>query len=604
VKARKWPDWRHAGFLAAVVDIDRLRRTVFGILLVVSALGALFIALGSESCFYPPEHAAPVQAAAAVWVALHLPLYLLARSGRPLTAYTIYVYMAFGVLSLFFQTARVDWFIQLNMEIAQVYCLLFVGMILLPFERFLGFSSSVCGVIAGWAIVMHDRFVPPNGAPATAAVLINVSGMWALSIVGAGLLSLFYERMVAARDELAGLNARLNEEVSAQATMITGQRERMFQSQKLEAIGHLAGGVAHDFNNKLTVIAGYGDLLLNRLGEDATARRWIEAIRSSTGDAARLTRQLLSFGRREMIRPRVVSLNTAIAERTEMLSHLLGEHTSLRTDLASGLRNCVIDLSQLEQVLVNLVMNARDAMPGGGRVEIATRETVFSDGDPRLPPDVPAGRYVTLTVRDSGDGMSRSTLSHLFEPFFTTKERGEGTGLGLATVYGVVKRHGGHIEVESALGAGAVFSIHFPATESRTAAAEPRGAAAVPLHRGGGTVLVVEDEARLRNLISEALTEAGYTVRSAGSPAEAGRAAQEGGTPIDLLISDVVMPGGGGRQAVDEVTRFAPGIKVLYVSGYADDVVAHQGVLDEREHFLQKPFSPSALLRKVQEILA
>ena len=366
--------------------------------------------------------------------------------------------------------------------------------------------------------------------------------------------------------------------------------EQLRHSQKMEAIGRLAGGVAHDFNNLLTVILGYGSLLLEQTPANDARYEPIRMIRTTAERAAALTRQLLAFSRKQLLMPVVLDLNTVITELAPMLRRLIGEDIRLVTDLADGLGAIKADRNQLEQILVNLVVNARDAMPTGGQLTIATRNE-----------DAAAPRVV-LTVRDTGHGMDEYTRAHLFEPFFTTKEVGKGTGLGLATVYGIVQQSGGEISVDSAPGAGATFCIALPRVESAEAAATI--APALPAQvQGRETVLVVEDEEMLRNLARIVLRKNGYTVLEAAHGADALSICQSHPGPIDLLMTDVVMPVLGGRELADRVALLRPDVKVLFVSGYTDDAIVRNGVMAESVQFLHKPFTPATLLSKVREVL-
>jgi PAS domain S-box-containing protein len=366
--------------------------------------------------------------------------------------------------------------------------------------------------------------------------------------------------------------------------------EQLRQSQKMEAVGRLAGGVAHDFNNLLTVILGYGSLLLERTPGNDTRYEPIRMIRTTAERAASLTRQLLAFSRKQLLMPVVLDLNTVVTELAPMLRRLIGEDIRLVTDLTEGLGAIKADRNQLEQILVNLVVNARDAMPTGGQLTIATHNE--DTEQPR----------VVLTVRDTGHGMDEQTRAHLFEPFFTTKEVGKGTGLGLATVYGIVQQSGGEITVDSAPGAGATFRIALPRVESVQAAASIPPLTPEQVH-GRETVLLVEDEEMLRNLARIVLRKNGYTVLEAAHGAEALSICQSHPASIDLLMTDVVMPILGGRELADRVAQLRPDVKVLFVSGYTDDAVVRNGVMAESVQFLHKPFTPATLLSKVREVL-
>jgi PAS domain S-box-containing protein len=375
------------------------------------------------------------------------------------------------------------------------------------------------------------------------------------------------------------------------------------QAQKVEAIGRLAGGIAHDFNNLLTAILGSTELLLEMLPADHPGREEGQETRKAALRAADLTRQLLAFSRQQVLAPKVLVLNEVVVEMDRLLRRLLGEDVDLRIVLAKDLDPVRADPGQLEQVIVNLAVNARDAMPKGGQLTIETANVVLDAAYTAAHAVVPAGRYVVLMVSDSGTGMDAETQARIFEPFFTTKERGKGTGLGLATVYGIVKQSGGYIWVYSELAHGTTFKVYLP----RVAApieplAAPVAAAAASL-RGTETILVVEDQDEVRNLVRRMLQGRGYTVLVAASGQEALPMAEAGSGTIDILVTDVVMPGIGGRELALLLAPSHPTMKVLYLSGYTDESIVHRGLLSPGLAFLQKPFSSDVLARKVREVL-
>ena len=375
------------------------------------------------------------------------------------------------------------------------------------------------------------------------------------------------------------------------------------QVQKMEAVGQLAGGVAHDFNNLLTVITGRTELLLLRLAADDPHRRDVELVRKTADRAASLTQQLLAFSRKQMLQPRVLDLNGVVAGMAQMLKPLIGETIELVTSLDPILGRVKADPAQIEQIVMNLAVNARDAMPQGGRLTIATTNVELDNAFVETHPGASAGPHAMLSVRDTGIGMSSEVQAHLFEPFFTTKGVGKGTGLGLATVYGIVKQHGGYIRIESAAGAGTTVRIYLARVAAVPDVAVAPSADA-PAVVGSGTVLVVEDESELRDLATEILGLAGYSVLSAGSPGEALEIARRHAGPIHLLLTDVVMPAMSGRDLADRLVQSRPGLKILYMSGYTDDAIVHHGVLDAGTVLLQKPFTPDRLTRIVGDFLA
>jgi PAS domain S-box-containing protein len=372
------------------------------------------------------------------------------------------------------------------------------------------------------------------------------------------------------------------------------------QAQKMEAVGRLAGGVAHDFNNLLTIINGYGDLLMGAIPPTHPQRSALVAIREAGERAAGLTAQLLAFSRKSIIEPRVVDLNDIVAQSERLLRRLIGEDVLLATALAAGLYRVKADAGQLEQVVLNLAVNARDAMPRGGRLTIETMNAEVIPGMAAYP-DLKPGRYVQLAVTDNGTGMTDPVKTRLFEPFFTTKEVGKGTGLGLSLVHGVVKQSGGHISVYSEVGVGTSFKILLPGVFD----GPPRPLSSVVkiAPTGSETVLLVEDEEQVRRLARLALEMQGYTILEASSGAEAVRVSDQHRGTIHILVTDVVMPGMGGREVSESLRLRRPGLKVLFASGYTDDAVVRHGIVQATDAFLQKPFTPLGLARKVREVL-
>jgi two-component system cell cycle sensor histidine kinase/response regulator CckA len=377
--------------------------------------------------------------------------------------------------------------------------------------------------------------------------------------------------------------------------------EQYRQSQKMEAVGRLAGGVAHDFNNLIAVICGYGELLLARMPPDDPKGGPLREIVKAGEKAARLTRQLLAFSRRQVLQPKHIDLSETVVDFERMLRRLIGEDVEVAVVGSATPCRVLADPGQVEQIILNLAVNARDAMPEGGRLTIETSLVELDADYARQHFSVPPGRYVLLAVSDTGCGMDTATRARIFEPFFTTKEAGEGTGLGLATVYGIVKQSGGDIWVYSEPDKGATFKIYLP--EAAEAPAEARPSEPPPTVHGVETVLLVEDELAVRRLVRIALEERGYTVLEAEDPDDAVRIAGEHPGEIHLLLTDVVMPGLGGRQVAEQITAVRPQTRVLYMSGYTSDTVVRRGVLTSSAAFLQKPFSPTDLLRKVREVL-
>ncbi|HEY3282674.1 MAG TPA: PAS domain S-box protein [Armatimonadota bacterium] len=386
---------------------------------------------------------------------------------------------------------------------------------------------------------------------------------------------------------------------------VTEQRrleEQLRQSQKMEAIGQLAGGVAHDFNNLLTAIQGYTEMGLTLAQSNAALSRYLHEVLRATERATSLTAQLLAFSRRQVLEPRVLDLNEVLTDSAGMFRRLIGEHIGVVVVRQPGLEKVRVDPGQVTQVLLNLVVNARDAMPEGGTLTLETRDVYLDEGYARTHTEVEPGRYVCLSVSDTGTGMDQATLPRIFEPFFTTKGQGKGTGLGLSTVYGVVKQSGGSVWVYSEVGKGTTVKVYLPAHGNERNEEDSDAQSAQP-PRGLERVLVVEDDEAVRSLVYSLLTGQGYDVVTCKDGQEASQLFKDGDSRFSLLLTDVVMPGMSGRKLAKELQSRKPELKVLFVSGYTDNAIVHHGVLDEGAAFLQKPFNLQGLARKVREVL-
>jgi two-component system cell cycle sensor histidine kinase/response regulator CckA len=451
-------------------------------------------------------------------------------------------------------------------------------------------DSTLFAPEAAKAVYEHDRQVIEGGALQTFEERLTAAGVTRNFQATKGVYR-------DAQGQVIGLIG-----VSRDVTELRRLEEQLRQAQKMEAVGRLAGGIAHDFNNLLTVINGYGELMFNRLGNADPNRELLAEILKSSERATHLTRQLLAFSRKQMLQPRVVNLNALLNDLRKLMAPLIGEDIELTFVPARELDLVKIDPGQFEQAIINLIVNARDAMPDGGQLIIETRNIELGEDDALHPRDVRPGGYVLVAVTDSGLGIDPATKARIFEPFFTTKGPGKGTGLGLAMVYGFVKQSGGHIEVYSEAGHGTAFKVYLPRAEQTTAATRSAAAhAEVP--KGQETVLLVEDEAGVRHLSKFVLEANGYTVLEAGHGQEALAIAERHAGAIHLLVTDVVMPGMSGRQLANSLCQARPGTRVLFMSGYTDEAVLRHGVMDGSPAFLQKPFSPIGLARKVREVL-
>jgi signal transduction histidine kinase/HAMP domain-containing protein len=406
---------------------------------------------------------------------------------------------------------------------------------------------------------------------------------------------------VASQLAIALRQARLIEKVQASYEELKQTQAQLVQAQKMEAIGQLAGGVAHDFNNLLTVIGGRSSLLLQTMGPADPARRHVELIERTGQRAAGLTRQLLAFSRKQVLQARPVDLNTLLAGTMPMLRRLIGEDIEVVVVPGRDAGHVMADPGQIEQVIMNLVVNARDAIPGGGMVKIETATRTLRDASLHAHGQVPPGQYTVLSVQDTGSGIDPATLSKIFEPFFTTKEPGKGTGLGLSTVHGIVHQSDGYLAVDSTVGHGTTFTIYLPRIKDPVTAPEAPKGPSEDLLPGTATVLLVEDDAEVRALATEVLRTAGYTVLETGDPLEAILIGERPGTKIDLLLTDMILPAMRGPELAERFEAAHPGVRILYMSGYSDEIMAAATRYPTRV-LLQKPFTPFELTQKVREV--
>ena len=377
---------------------------------------------------------------------------------------------------------------------------------------------------------------------------------------------------------------------------------QLLQSQKMEAVGRLAGGVAHDFNNLLTVISGYNDMVLAGTVERPDVQAEAREVQGAAARAAILVRQLLAFGRREVIQPRVIDLNGVVQRMEQLLHRVIGEDVHLSTDLEPALVSVEADPTQIDQIIMNLVVNARDAMPHGGNLKIATANTFIDAEYVQTHEGISPGQYATVSIADDGHGIKEDIRERIFEPFFTTKDVGKGSGLGLSIVYGIVKQNGGDVRVDSAEGSGTTFTIYLPAAGEEGMAPSEAKPVQTASSSGTETILIVEDEEKVRNLVSMVLKKQGYMILASRDADEAKRVCSEHAGTIHLMVSDVVMPAMNGPDLARELLLLHPEMKVLYMSGYADSTIARQSIAPETP-FIQKPFLPDALKQKIREVL-
>ena len=456
----------------------------------------------------------------------------------------------------------------------------------------------------GQPVWVPDVVVDTNFPRAPEATKAGLHGAFGLPILldkeVVGVLELYHHEVLEPDENLLTMIASLGSQIG-QFIHRKRLEEQLAQSQKMEAIGQLAGGVAHDFNNLLTIISGYSELLLTD-HLDESRKGLLREIHKASDRAASLTRQLLAFSRKQVLEPKVLDLNALVGDVEKMLRRMIGEDIALATALDPSVNPVKVDPGQMEQVLMNLAVNARDAMPQGGKFTIETRNVELGETFAEGNGDVKAGSYVLMTISDTGCGMTAEVKAHIFEPFFTTKGPRKGTGLGLATVYGIVKQSGGHINVDSQVGGGTTFKIYLPAAREGIVATTSQPDLTT-MAKGTETLLLVEDEDAVRSMTRYALQTCGYTVLEAKNGQEALQLARDQSKAIQLLVTDVVMPEMGGRQLSEQLTHGRPGLKVLYLSGYTDDAVIRNGVLAAQVNFLQKPFTPSSLAYKVREVL-
>ena len=555
-----------------------------------------------------------------VWAALFLggaisalPIALaLFQPGRTMTRYTVAIgQMLMGALLIHLTGGRIETHFHVFGSLAFLsfyrdWRVLVPATVVVAADHFLRglfWPQSVYGVLAAseWRWLEHAGWVLFENTFLFIAIKHSVKEMWDIAERTAEIktLNAKLEYHVAERTaQLVDANHELEREVAERKLA----EEQLRQAQKMEAVGKLAGGVAHDFNNLLTAINGHSDLAMRRLKQDDPLYDKLEKIKKAGERAAALTHQLLAFSRKQILQPKVLDLNQVVFEMNKMLQPLIGEDIDLLTKLKPDLGTVKADPGQLEQVLMNLSVNARDAMPKGGKLTIETDNVYMDEEYASRHFSISPGWHVMLAITDTGIGMDEQTQERIFEPFFTTKEVGKGTGLGLSTVYGIVKQSGGSIWVYSELGRGTTFKVYLPCV-NRCAEEPESSIKRNQLSTGHETVLLVEDEEMVREMAKEILEESGYQVLEAKHGHEALLIAEQYLGHIHLMLSDVVMPQMSGRELAEQFAPLRREMKVLYMSGYTDDAIVHHGVLDEGMAFIEKPFTPTALARKVRETL-
>ncbi|MCU1232294.1 MAG: integral rane sensor hybrid histidine kinase [Candidatus Solibacter sp.] len=461
-----------------------------------------------------------------------------------------------------------------------------------PYYRLDGVIKAITAVASVATFIMLVPMMP---------TLIALPSPSQLEKVNRSLAGEIEERRVA-EAEVRKMNEQLEDRVAKRTAERQSLESQLIQSQKMEAVGRLAGGVAHDFNNLLTVILGYTEMIRDHIAQDSQALEFADEIHLAAHRASDLTNQLLAFSRRQMAMPRVVSLNDVVHQIENMLARIIGEDIQLETRLVPDILPVRVDPSHMQQVIMNLAVNSRDAMPKGGKLTIETANVELTSECAGRHIGVAGGRYTLLAVSDTGTGMDEATQAQLFEPFFTTKARGKGTGLGLSIVYGIVKQNGGEIVVYSEPGHGTAFKIYLPVVAGTAETLSEPWELEEPAP-GVETVLLVEDDQQVRSLTRTILTVRGYQVIDAASPAAALRVVADPERTIDLLLTDIVMPGMNGPELARQVLTARPGIRVLFMSGYTDGGVIDHGVLSSETSFIQKPFTSAALNRKIREVL-
>jgi signal transduction histidine kinase len=579
------------------VDLDKVRRVLFMTSLALNGLSALGVALGPPS-YFVPEHRQFLGALLTGWAAAQLPFLWLGRRPRPQLSYVLHLTLAVGVLAVAFRCAGGQPPEMLGLHFAFHAGLMVEALILLPFRHFLPFQ------LLSTAVLIAETQGPSGRQQAqldfALTILAHNLTFFGLMTVLSLMLDRFHRRIVEYQAELANHNEKLKEEVARRSEMIEQQQQQIFQMQKMEAIGTLAGGVAHDFNNQLTAILGFAKelKLVSEPGDEV--RKAADVIERAGTRAATLTEQLLGFARKGKLQSVPVDVHRLVRVVGEIVQRTMAKTIAQSLDLQAKPSLVVGDPAQLQQIVLNLAVNACDAMPDGGKLTLGTRVLELDAGEARARSDLAPGRYLMLSVEDTGTGIAPEVRSRVFEPFFTTKKQGQGTGLGLAMVYGIAKSHGGTVELQTAVGEGTTFRILLPSLEPGEASApEAPGASS-----GRGRILVVDDEEVVRVTAKKVLQRLGYSVDLACDGLEALSFFEQHAEGIDLVILDVTMPNMGGRECFRALRKIRPDLKALLTTGHAREDGPDELIGEGLKGIVQKPYNYAQLSAAVQKALA
>ncbi len=584
-----------SGREASLADLDRFRRVLFLAGLAIGGVLAVNVAM-SQMEMIRPEQLWPARGLLLGWAALHVPFFLLSRRDRPQAAYLGYLTGSFAVILLVFAAVQLEPVMMLGLQCTYHAGILLLALLLLPFAEYAVFAVATGSVHVVFALVRLSHLDLPNGAALAVGLMMPLTTMVVLTVGVALLLERYLVGIQRAQAELRTQNERLEVEVRRRTQVIEEQQQQLLQMAKMEAIGTLAGGVAHDFNNLLTPILALASEIRHVTAPEDEAHEAAELITQSARKAAQLNRQLLGFARKGKLQALPVDLRKLVEEVAGLLERTLERKVEIALGLSAMKAHVVGDPVQLQQIVLNLAVNARDAMPHGGTLRFTTRNQELPGAGPK---DLSPAWYLVLEVSDTGTGIPPEVQGRIFEPFFTTKPAGQGTGMGLAMVYGSVKNHGGAIEVESEVGKGSTFRVWLPATDGKASAKSGRHAA----YRGNGRLLVVDDEDLVRASAARLLKGMGYEVTTAGDGVEALTAWGASGPGFDLVLLDLGMPRMDGLTCLRKLKQQAPEARVLISTGYANDGAAQEALEAGACGCLHKPYEVAALADAVRKAL-